>query len=56
MYNDKDLFRRCAPPSPKGKARAALREVYLPARYGEKPASREDVRRAREALERLRRR
>ena len=37
-------------------AMAALREVYLPARYGEKPASREDVRRAREALERLRRR
>lgn len=37
-------------------ALAALRELYLPARYGEKPASKEDARRAREALDRLRRR
>ena len=32
----------------------ALREVYLPVRYGERPATREDVARAKAAYEQMR--
>ena len=35
------------------RALRVLREVYLPVRYGGRAAGREDVRRAREAYERL---
>ena len=36
-------------------AMRALRGVYLPVRYGERPASREALRRAKDALDRMRR-